>query len=98
MPWPGKTSDPGWLLAVGTTGLVIAFGMARLMSVLFEELRNVVFARVGQRALRVLARETISHVHRLSLRYHISRKTGSLNRVIERGVKGVDFPAAVYPL
>ncbi|MBN3562036.1 ABCB family ABC transporter ATP-binding protein/permease [Aliamphritea spongicola] len=87
----GETSDPGWLLAVGTTGLVIAFGMARLMSVLFEELRNVVFARVGQRALRVLARETISHVHRLSLRYHISRKTGSLNRIIERGVKGVDF-------
>ncbi|WP_271272380.1 ABCB family ABC transporter ATP-binding protein/permease [Aliamphritea hakodatensis] len=87
----GESSDPGWLLAVGTTGLVIAFGMARLMSVLFEELRNVVFARVGQRALRVLARETISHVHRLSLRYHISRKTGSLNRVIERGVKGVDF-------
>ena len=87
----GDSSDPSWLLAVGTTGLVIAFGMARLMSVLFEELRNVVFSRVGQRALRVLARETISHVHQLSLRYHISRKTGSLNRVIERGVKGVDF-------
>ncbi|WP_261843046.1 ABCB family ABC transporter ATP-binding protein/permease [Aliamphritea ceti] len=87
----GDNSDPSWLLAVGTTGLVIAFGMARLMSVLFEELRNVVFSRVGQRALRMLARETISHVHQLSLRYHISRKTGSLNRVIERGVKGVDF-------
>ena len=49
------------------------------------------FARVGQRALRQLALETFTHIHRLSLRYHITRKTGGLSRIIERGVKGVDF-------
>ena len=51
----------------------------------------MVFARVGQRALRLLALETFRHIHALSLRYHITRKTGGLSRIIERGVKGVDF-------
>jgi len=54
-------------------------------------LRDGVFARVGQRALRSLAIETFTHIHRLSMRYHITRKTGGLSRIIERGVKGVDF-------
>lgn len=81
----------GWLLAVGAVGLTIAYGVARLMEIGFQELRNVLFTRVGQRALRQLALETFSHIHRLSLRYHITRKTGGLSRVIERGVKGVDF-------
>ena len=54
-------------------------------------MRDVIFARVGQRALRQLALETFQHIHRLSLRYHIMRKTGGLSRVIERGVKGVEF-------
>jgi ABC-type transport system involved in Fe-S cluster assembly fused permease/ATPase subunit len=49
------------------------------------------FVRVGQRALRKLALETFTHIHRLSMRYHITRKTGGLSRIIERGVKGVDF-------
>ncbi|MEM1073257.1 MAG: ABC transporter ATP-binding protein/permease [Pseudomonadota bacterium] len=78
-------------LALGAIGLTVAYGMARLMSVGFQELRDAVFTRVGQRALRLLARETFEHIHRLSLRYHISRKTGGLSRIIERGVKGVDF-------
>ncbi|MCL1628428.1 ABC transporter ATP-binding protein/permease [Roseibaca sp. V10] len=81
----------GWLLAVGAVGLTVAYGVARLMEIGFQELRNVLFTRVGQRALRQLALETFSHIHRLSLRYHITRKTGGLSRVIERGVKGVDF-------
>ncbi|WP_420859397.1 ABCB family ABC transporter ATP-binding protein/permease [Marivivens marinus] len=79
------------MLAVGAIGLTIAYGLARLMSVGFQQLRDVVFARVGQRALRMLALETFTHIHRLSLRYHITRKTGGLSRIIERGVKGVDF-------
>jgi len=54
-------------------------------------LRDVLFARVAQRALRVLARETFEHIHALSLRYHLQRKTGGLSRIIERGVKGVEF-------
>ncbi len=56
-----------------------------------QQLRDAVFAKVGQRALRILALETFNHIHRLSMRYHITRKTGGLSRIIERGVKGVDF-------
>ena len=87
----GTTPTAPWLLAVGVIGLTIAYGLTRFMHILFQELRNLVFARVGQRALRAMALETISHLHRLSLRFHLNRKTGALNRVIERGVKGVDF-------
>ena len=79
------------LLALTAVGLTIAYGMARLGTVAFGELRDVIFVRVGQRALRKLALETFTHIHRLSMRYHITRKTGGLSRIIERGVKGVDF-------
>lgn len=78
-------------LLVGAVGLTVAYGMTRLMTVGFQQLRDAVFAKVGQRALRTLALETFTHIHRLSLRYHITRKTGGLSRIIERGVKGVDF-------
>ncbi|MEX3314928.1 ABC transporter ATP-binding protein/permease [Sulfitobacter sp. PS-8MA] len=79
------------MLALGAVGLTVAYGMARLMGVGFQQLRDAVFARVGQRALRMLALETFQHIHKLSMRYHITRKTGGLSRIIERGVKGVDF-------
>ncbi|WP_136441339.1 ABCB family ABC transporter ATP-binding protein/permease [Pacificoceanicola onchidii] len=78
-------------LMLGAVGLTVAYGMARLMTVGFQQLRDAVFAKVGQRALRQLALETFTHIHRLSLRYHITRKTGGLSRIIERGVKGVEF-------
>ncbi|CAG0908824.1 unnamed protein product, partial [Cyprideis torosa] len=78
-------------LYLGAIGLTIAYGVARLMTVGFQQLRDGVFAKVGQRALRALALETFGHIHRLSLSYHITRKTGGLSRIIERGVKGVDF-------
>ncbi|WP_317849300.1 ABCB family ABC transporter ATP-binding protein/permease [Tateyamaria pelophila] len=78
-------------LALGAIGLTVAYGIARLMNVGFQQLRDAIFARVGQRALRMLALETFEHIHRLSMRYHITRKTGGLSRIIERGVKGVDF-------
>ncbi len=87
----GPTPDAGMVLAFGAIGLTIAYGLARLGAIVFGELRDVVFVRVGQRALRRLALETFTHIHRLSMRYHISRKTGGLSRIIERGVKGVDF-------
>jgi ATP-binding cassette, subfamily B, heavy metal transporter len=82
---------PAWALGAGAIGLTVAYGMARLMSVGFQQIRDAVFTRVGQRALRQLALETFTHIHQLSLRYHITRKTGGLSRIIERGVKGVDF-------
>ena len=86
----GESND-ALMLLLGAGGLMFAYGFFRLSSVGFGELRDAVFARVGQRALRSLALETFEHIHALSLRYHISRKTGGLSRIIERGVKGVDF-------
>ncbi len=79
------------MLALGAIGLTVAYGVARLFAVGFQQLRDAIFAAVGQRALRLLALETFNHIHRLSMRYHITRKTGGLSRIIERGVKGVDF-------
>lgn len=87
----GEGDSVGWLLAYGAVGLTLAYGAARAMSVGFQQLRDVIFARVGQRALRQLALETFTHIHRLSMRYHLTRKTGGLSRIVERGVKGVEF-------
>ena len=87
----GQQRDDAWLLVYGAVGLTVAYGVARMLAVGFNELRDAIFVRVGQRALRELALETFSHIHRLSMRYHITRKTGGLSRIIERGVKGVDF-------
>ena len=84
-------TTPAFMLGAGAVGLTVAYGMARLLSVAFAQLRDAVFTPVGQRALRRLALETFTHIHRLSMRYHITRKTGGLSRIIERGVKGVDF-------
>ena len=82
---------PAIFLALGAIGLTIAYGVARLMAVAFQQLRDAIFARVGQRALRKLALETFIHIHAMSMSYHITRKTGGLSRIIERGVKSVDF-------
>lgn len=79
------------VFVLGAVGLTIAYGLARFMTIGFQNLRDAVFAMVGQRALRRLALETFEHIHRLSMRYHITRKTGGLSRIIERGVKGVEF-------
>jgi len=87
----GDAPDAGTMMGLAAVGLTVAYGLARLGAVIFGELRDAIFVRVGQRALRQLALETFTHIHRLSLRYHITRKTGGLSRIIERGVKGVDF-------
>lgn len=79
------------MFVLGAISLTVAYGMARLMGVGFQQLRDAIFTRVAQRALRMLALETFNHIHRLSMRYHITRKTGGLSRIIERGVKGVEF-------
>jgi ATP-binding cassette subfamily B protein len=83
--------DAAFMLAMGAVGLTVAYGMARVLNVGFQQLRDVIFARVGQRALRAVAIETFTHIHRMSLRYHITRKTGGLSRIMERGVKAVSF-------
>jgi len=87
----GEGQEAAWMLGAGAIGLTVAYGLARLMNVGFQQLRDAVFARVAQRALRALALQTFRHIHAMSMRYHITRKTGGLSRIIERGVKGVDF-------
>ncbi|SMO34861.1 ABCB family ABC transporter ATP-binding protein/permease [Ruegeria faecimaris] len=78
-------------VALGAVGLTVAYGVARMMTVGLQQLRDAAFAPVGQRALRALALETFQHIHQLSMRYHVTRRTGGLSRIIERGVKGVEF-------
>jgi ATP-binding cassette subfamily B protein len=87
----GTAPTPAFMLGAGAVGITLAYGLARLLNIGLQQARDAVFTRVGQRALRQLALETFRHIHALSLRYHITRKTGGLSRVIERGVKGVDF-------
>jgi ATP-binding cassette subfamily B protein len=71
--------------------LVIAYGVTRMMGTVLQQLRDIVFARVGQHALRQLALRTFNHIHRLSLNYHLSRHTGALSRIVDRGIKAIDF-------
>jgi ATP-binding cassette subfamily B protein len=70
--------------------LVIAYNFVRVAQVGFNQLRDSLFASVGQHAVRQLAYKTFVHVHRLSLRFHLERKTGGLSRIIERGIKGIE--------
>jgi ATP-binding cassette subfamily B protein len=78
-------------LFLGAVGLTIAYGVSRIFMNGFQQLRDILFAKVAQRALRKLAMTTFLHIHALSLRYHITRQTGGLSRIVERGVKGVEF-------
>ena len=87
----GPTPDAATMLGLGAVALTVAYGLARFGTVAFGELRDAIFVRVGQRALRKVALETFRHMHALSMRFHITRKTGGLSRIIERGVKGIDF-------
>jgi ABC-type transport system involved in Fe-S cluster assembly fused permease/ATPase subunit len=79
---------PVWLLV--PVMLVIAYNLGRVMMVGFNNLRDAAFASVGQYAVRRLASLVFRHMHQLSLRYHLARKTGGLSRVIERGTKGIE--------
>jgi ATP-binding cassette subfamily B protein len=78
-------------LAVVPIGLLLAYGIARVLSQSFAELRDGIFAKVAQRAIRTVALETFSHLHALSLKFHLDRQTGGLSRAIERGAKGIEF-------
>ncbi|WP_313370831.1 ABC transporter ATP-binding protein/permease [Achromobacter animicus] len=70
-------------------GLILAYGTARVLSLLFSELRDAIFARVGQHAIRSVGMQIFRHLHGLALRFHLARQTGGLNRAIERGTKGI---------
>jgi ATP-binding cassette subfamily B protein len=84
-------SDPR-AQAVAVPILVLAaYGFSRVLAQGFGELRDAIFAKVAQRAVRNLALQTFDHLHRLSLRFHLERQTGGLSRVIERGTQGMSF-------
>jgi len=83
-------NHPQAALAV-PVALVVAYGLLRLFSTLFGELRDAVFAKVTQRAIRRVALKVFTHLHSLSLRFHLDRQTGGMSRDIERGTKGISF-------
>ena len=77
-------------LAVVPLGLLLAYGLLRLSTSLFTELRELVFAKATQGAARTIALQTFKHLHALSLRFHLERQTGGMTRDIERGVRGIE--------
>lgn len=80
-------ADPAFTVALA---FVLAYSLGRFAGVLFDNLRNIVFERVGQDATRALAEDVFSRLHRLSLRFHLARRTGEVTKVIERGTKSID--------
>ena len=80
---------PIWLLT--PVMLVLAYNVARVTQWGLNQLRDALFARVGQHAVRQLAFRTFKHMHKLSLRFHLERRTGGLSRIIERGTKGIEI-------
>jgi len=78
-------------LVVVPLALIIAYGAMRIVGVVFNELRDVVFARVTQHTMRRVALKVFRHLHGLSLRFHLDRKTGGVSRDIERGTRGINF-------
>jgi ATP-binding cassette subfamily B protein len=79
---------PDALLAV-PIGLIVAYGLLRLSTTAFGELRDAIFSKVAQGAIRQVALETFNHLHKLSLRFHLNRQTGGVTRDIERGTRGI---------
>ena len=83
-------SDPQNLPVTLPMALIVGYGALRIAAIAFSELRDAVFARVGQRAIRTVALQTFRHLHSLSLSFHLERQTGGLSRAIERGTTGID--------
>lgn len=83
---PGATN----LALIVPTGMIIAYGLARVGTMAFSELREALFGKVLYRAMRLAAMDVFRHLHNLSLRFHLERRTGGLSRVIERGIAGIE--------
>lgn len=86
----GASPPPLPAFLIAPVMLVVAYNVLRVVQVGFNQLRDSLFARVGQHAVRQLAYRTFVHMHALSLRFHLERRTGGLSRIIERGVKGIE--------
>src|SRR5262249_855657 len=83
-------SDPQHLPVALPLGMIVGYGVLRIAAIAFSELRDAVFAKVAQRAIRTVALRTFQHLHSLSLSFHLERQTGGLSRAIERGTTGID--------
>jgi ATP-binding cassette, subfamily B, heavy metal transporter len=83
-------ADAATTAATAVVFLVLAYGVGRIMMVLLAQIRDAVFARVSQRAVRELAVRTFRHLHALSLKFHLERRTGGLSRIVSRGTMGID--------
>ena len=83
-------SGEGGLAVVLPLGMILAYGAARILSLAFADLRDAIFSKVGQRAIRNVALRVFRHLHALSLRFHLERQTGGLSRSIERGTNAID--------
>jgi ATP-binding cassette subfamily B protein len=81
--------DPRQAVLVLPFALLVTYGLLRLSTVLFAELRDIVFVRVAKRAIRRVALQVFRHLHSLSLRFHLERQTGGVSRDIERGTRGI---------
>jgi len=84
-------SGPTDAILVVPIALLVGYGLARVLSQGFGELRDAVFTRVAQRAIRRAGLRTFRHLHRLSMRFHLDRQTGGITRAVERGTKGIEF-------
>ncbi len=82
--------EPANLAIYLPVGLILAYGIARVLSLAFAQLRDAIFAKVAQHAIRSAALNVFRHLHRLALRFHLERQTGGLNRIIERGTKAIE--------
>ncbi|MCH9765637.1 MAG: metal ABC transporter permease, partial [Alphaproteobacteria bacterium] len=78
-------------LAIGALGLIIGYATLRVLMMALNQIRDVLFTKVGQNAVRHLNNRTFRHLHRLSLRFHLERRTGGLSRVIERAARGIEL-------
>jgi len=81
----------GQAILIVPIALLAGYGLARVLAIAFGELRDAVFAKVAQRAIRAAGLRTFRHLHKLALRFHLDRQTGGLSRAVERGTKGIDF-------
>ena len=84
-------SDNAASIVIVPVGILVAYGLARVMALAFGEFRDAIFAKVAQRAIREAGLKTFRHLHKLALRFHLDRQTGGLSRAVERGTKGIDF-------
>ena len=91
----GKVSEGGNLgfehMALGVAGLIFAYGAARVLMMVLNQIRDLFFTKVGQHAVRQLNKKTFVHLHELGLRFHMERRTGGLSRVLERASRAIEL-------